>query len=157
MILIEPGSARAVLTAAEAGDRLGLSAATVHRMGLDGRLERVEVRSRTGREFFYPLDAVDRLVQTRGGRRTVTPRRPRRDAGETRGPASDGWTCRRLRDVRRRRGMTTRELALLAGVGHPTVVNAEKPGRAVYRTTVGKLAEALGVPVLDIADYVCRA
>jgi transcriptional regulator with XRE-family HTH domain len=47
---------------------------------------------------------------------------------------------------RRRRGLTQRQLAELAGVAHATVQWLESLNRGAYPQTMQKLATALGIP-----------
>jgi len=48
-----------------------------------------------------------------------------------------------LRVARQRRGLTQRELAKLAGVGHGTVTELETGRRGSYPTSIRRLAKAL--------------
>lgn len=50
-----------------------------------------------------------------------------------------------LRNLRRNKGMTQRELATLAGVSPNTILHLEQGKRGAYALTVRKLAAALGV------------
>lgn len=60
-----------------------------------------------------------------------------------------------LRDARKRRGLTQRELAALAGTGSGTVADLENGHRGGYPSTVKRLCRALGVtpPELMAEDH----
>ncbi len=51
---------------------------------------------------------------------------------------------------RRRRGLTQRQLGVLAGVAHTTVQQLESLRRGAYPQTLRKLAIALGVEPKDL-------
>jgi transcriptional regulator with XRE-family HTH domain len=51
---------------------------------------------------------------------------------------------------RRRRGLTQRQLAQLAGVAHTTVQQVESLRRGAYPQTLRKLASALGVAPAEL-------
>jgi transcriptional regulator with XRE-family HTH domain len=53
---------------------------------------------------------------------------------------------------RRRRGLTQRQLAQLAGVAHTTIQRLESLKRGAYPQTVRKLATALGVAPEELLD-----
>jgi transcriptional regulator with XRE-family HTH domain len=55
----------------------------------------------------------------------------------------DGW---RLRELRRRRALTLRDLGALAGVAYDTIHGLEVGKHQPRPSTVRKLADALGVP-----------
>ena len=57
-----------------------------------------------------------------------------------------------LRSVRRRRGLTERELAALAKTGQQTVCQLETLLRGAYPKTIRKLASALGVAPAELMD-----
>ena len=57
----------------------------------------------------------------------------------------------RLRALRRRAGLTQRELAARAGLTHSTVAYLETGKHAALPSTVRKLAAALGVPPDELA------
>ncbi len=65
-------------------------------------------------------------------------------------------TTTTLRTLRGRRGMSQRQLATLAGLNITTIVDLEAGRtRRPQVATVGKLADALGVPIevlLDVFD-----
>jgi transcriptional regulator with XRE-family HTH domain len=56
----------------------------------------------------------------------------------------------RLQRRRRRRGLTLKELGKTAGVSLATIWRLEKGRTSARITTVRKLAEALGVDVVDL-------
>ncbi len=51
----------------------------------------------------------------------------------------------RLRERRKRRGLTQIELAKISGVGRATIAGLEAGNRGAYKSTVEKLARALKV------------
>jgi transcriptional regulator with XRE-family HTH domain len=55
-----------------------------------------------------------------------------------------------LAALRRRRGLTQRQLGELAGVAHTTVQQLESLRRGAYPQTLRKLAIALGVEPIDL-------
>ena len=57
-----------------------------------------------------------------------------------------------LRSVRRRRGLTQRELAARAKTGQHTVCQLETLRRGAYPKTIRKLASALRVPPAQLMD-----
>lgn len=57
-----------------------------------------------------------------------------------------------LRDIRRSRGLSQRNLAGLAGVSTGTVYRLENQLRGAYPATMRKLASALGVSVEQLAQ-----
>ncbi len=57
-----------------------------------------------------------------------------------------------LRAVRRRSGLTQRELARLAGVGKGTVSDLEALKRGGYPRTIRRLADALGAAPADLME-----
>jgi transcriptional regulator with XRE-family HTH domain len=72
-----------------------------------------------------------------------------------RGPAHE-WTTvldgRRLRDLRRQRGLSQAELAYKAGISPGTVARLERQERAPCRSrTLGRLSGALGEEPTSIA------
>ena len=70
------------------------------------------------------------------------------DQGENRGTPLPS-----LKEMRRRRGLTQRDLGALAKVSPGTVYRLENGLRAAYPVTVRKLAAALGV---SPADLICE-
>ena len=59
----------------------------------------------------------------------------------------------RLKSLRRRAGLTERELAARAGLTHSTVAFLETGKHAALPSTVRKLADALGVPAAELAAH----
>ena len=57
-----------------------------------------------------------------------------------------------LRAARRRRGLTQRELAALAGTGAGTVADLESGRRGAYPTTVRRIADALNTDVVRLIE-----
>ena len=57
-----------------------------------------------------------------------------------------------LRKVRRKRGMTQRELAALAGIGHGTVSELETGRRGAYPTTIRRIANGLEISIEDLVE-----
>jgi DNA-binding XRE family transcriptional regulator len=57
-----------------------------------------------------------------------------------------------LRGARRKRGMTQRELAVLAGVGHGTVSALETGRRNAYPRTIRRIANGLEISVEDLVE-----
>ncbi len=55
-----------------------------------------------------------------------------------------------LREIRRSRGLSQRDLARLAGVSAGTVYRLENQLRGAYPVTMRKLASALGVSVEEL-------
>lgn len=55
-----------------------------------------------------------------------------------------------LREIRRSRGLTQRELARLAGTSPHTVLHLESGRRGAYAITVRKLAAALGISSAEL-------
>jgi transcriptional regulator with XRE-family HTH domain len=51
----------------------------------------------------------------------------------------------RLKEHRKRRGLTQIELAKISGVGRATIAGLEAGNRGAYKSTVTKLAKALKV------------
>ncbi len=69
--------------------------------------------------------------------------------GRARG-CSRGTYLTGLREIRRRRALTQRQLAARAGTGQGTISKLERLERSAYARTVLKLAEALGVPPAEL-------
>jgi DNA-binding XRE family transcriptional regulator len=59
-------------------------------------------------------------------------------------------SARRIRELRRARGLHQHELAALVGVSTQTIRNAEAGRHLPSRTTTVALARALRVPVSDL-------
>jgi transcriptional regulator with XRE-family HTH domain len=57
-----------------------------------------------------------------------------------------------LRQLRRERAWSTRELERHAGVAHQTVISAEA-GKPLRLATIRKLADALGVRPMEVAEF----
>ena len=55
-----------------------------------------------------------------------------------------------LREIRRRRALTQRQLAARAGTGQGTISKLERLERCAYARTVGRLAAALAVPPAEL-------
>jgi transcriptional regulator with XRE-family HTH domain len=64
--------------------------------------------------------------------------------------ASEGM---RLLELRRRKLLSQRELAARAGVARATINNIEQGKLRPHPRTLRKLAEALGVPPEELAEY----
>jgi len=58
----------------------------------------------------------------------------------------------RLREHRKRRGLTQIELAKISGVGRATIAGLEAGNRGAYKSTVEKLARALKVKPYELGD-----
>jgi transcriptional regulator with XRE-family HTH domain len=58
----------------------------------------------------------------------------------------------RLREWRRRRALSQRELAGLAGIRQPTVVRLEKGAQQPHPRTIRKLAKALDIPIEELLE-----
>jgi transcriptional regulator with XRE-family HTH domain len=59
---------------------------------------------------------------------------------------------RRLKEHRKRRGLTQIELAKISDVGRATIADLEAGKRGAYRSTVQKLARALKVRPSDLSE-----
>ncbi len=57
-----------------------------------------------------------------------------------------------LRQIRRERALSIRELEKRAGVAHQTMVSAEA-GKRLHLSTMRKIADALGVEPVEIAEF----
>ncbi len=66
------------------------------------------------------------------------------------GGCSRGTYLAGLREVRRRRALTQRQLAASSGTGQGTISKIERLERSAYARTVLKLAAELGVPPADL-------
>ena len=55
-----------------------------------------------------------------------------------------------LREIRRRRALTQRQLVARSGTGQGTISKLERLERSAYARTVGRLAAALGVSPADL-------
>lgn len=62
------------------------------------------------------------------------------------------WFGGRLRDIRRKRGLSQEELAELAGVDRTYVGGVERGERNLSVLNVKKLSDALGINVKDLFD-----
>ena len=77
---------------------------------------------------------------------------------EQRPEAETTWSGNRstqllgLRAARRRRGLTQRELAALAGTGAGTVSDLESGRRGAYPRTIRRIADALGTEVEHLIE-----
>ena len=72
---------------------------------------------------------------------------------EKKGPAtgcSRGTYLAGLREIRRRRALTQRQLAASSGTGQGTISKIERLERSAYARTVGRLAAALGVAPAEL-------
>jgi transcriptional regulator with XRE-family HTH domain len=58
----------------------------------------------------------------------------------------------KLRILREERGLTHKEAAELANVGHRTLIRLESGERPPYMPTVTKIARAYGVPVAELVE-----
>jgi transcriptional regulator with XRE-family HTH domain len=58
----------------------------------------------------------------------------------------------RLREHRKRRGLTQIELAKISGVGRATIAGLEAGKRGAYKSTVEKLAKALKVKPQELGN-----
>ena len=58
----------------------------------------------------------------------------------------------KLRVLREERGLTQKEAAELADVGHRTLIRLESSERPPYMPTVTKIARAYGVPVAELVE-----
>ena len=54
--------------------------------------------------------------------------------------------------ARRKRGITQRELAALAGIGHGTVSELETGRRSAYPRTIRRIANGLEISVEDLVE-----
>jgi len=58
----------------------------------------------------------------------------------------------KLRVLREERGLTQKEAAQLANVGHWTLIRLESGERVPYMPTVTKIARAYGVPLEELVE-----
>ena len=63
-----------------------------------------------------------------------------------------GAIALKLRALREERGLTHKEAAQLANVGHWTLIRLESGERAPYMPTVTKIARAYGVPLEELVE-----
>ena len=59
----------------------------------------------------------------------------------------------RIRALRRERGMTQEDLAEAIGMSDRTVRNIERGSHPTTLATIGRLAEALGLPVKELFEF----
>jgi len=98
---------------------------------------------------FYPRFAPSLLEDPEMRSEDVS--RERQKAGPTRS-GNRSTPLPGLRAARRKRGMTQRELAALAKIGHGTVSELETGRRSAYPRTIRRIANGLEISIEDLVE-----